>query len=82
MGGRVKLVRIDWLDAAAAREWWHDGDSTCRPIAVTSVGFLHKRTKKRIEICSWKDCNGRMAGLSVIPCSGIVKIRKLKNGRH
>lgn len=74
----MKLVRVKWKDAASAREWWHDRDATCRPIAVTSIGFVHKKTKTRIEIFSWRDKNGRMGGLSVIPRSGITKIKRIK----
>jgi len=74
----MKVVRITWADAASARDWWNEPEGTCTPIPVTSVGILHEKTKKRVVISSWLDVNGRTGGLSVIPRSGITKIKRLK----
>ena len=72
------IVRITWLDSAAAhnRPWIADNE-TVRALKCSSVGFLIEKNRREVIIAQSLNANQR-GNVYAIPTSSIRKMRRLK----
>lgn len=74
-------VQIEWVDAVADNSGWSDVKEKrkeCNPLPCTTVGFLIKKTKKKVVVCISHDYdNGNGDYFFTIPMSCIKSIKEL-----
>lgn len=75
----MKLVRITWLDSAAAhnRPWLAD-DEVVRSVKCVSVGYLISQDKRDTIIAQSVHDGGQRGNVYAIPTCSVVKMRYLK----
>ena len=75
----MKIVRIEWVDAAYADSaGWRDSSESMRLPKIVSVGILHHKTKKRVVYVDSVSDGGKVSGMNIIPRSSIRSMKRLR----
>lgn len=75
----MRLVRITWLDSAAAQNRpWLAADETVRSVKVSSVGFLVHQDKRDTIIAQSFHGGGQLGNVLAIPSRSIVRLRTVR----
>ena len=74
----MKLVIVQWHDATSDESGWKKVAKVraMKPLLVTSVGFIAKKTRKRLTLVA-SVVHGECDGDVVIPRGWIKSIRRL-----
>ena len=74
-----KMVRVSWVDANSFSGWIRreEAESELKPGRFTSVGFLIRRSKKRVTIAGSQGC-GKTGDTLTIPTGCILKVEELE----
>jgi hypothetical protein len=71
----MKLVKVKWQDSCGSTRYWDPGVE--KPDNITTVGYLHKKTKNELVIMQSKG-EDSLGGVMVIPRSTVKSIKRLK----
>ena len=75
----MKAYRIVWEDSAGPLGGvWHDEDEDVDTVTVTTVGYLVKKTKRRIVIAHSRHDGGQLGGVLAIPRSAVRSMKRLR----
>lgn len=73
----MKMVRVTWVDAATVDQWQVLGSLS--PIfSVTSVGYLLKKTKKRVVLVQSVSENDQQSAQLTLPRVAVRSIKRLR----
>ena len=72
----MKLVYLEWEDAATTRGWSHHDDNGL--MLIRSVGWLLKQNKQFLTLTTSESKEGRVLDAIAIPKHSITKFKILK----
>jgi len=74
---KLKVVLIEWYDAASCNEWKHPEEPFVTREPCVSAGILKAKTKNEIVICTGMSYDGAYASDFAIPLGCVKSIRTL-----
>lgn len=76
----MKIVTVTWVDSATCHGWIPRAEPVS-PLECQSVGYLVKRTKKKVVLAHSKN-DGQWCGVIAIPRSAVTSVSRLagRNG--